>query len=189
MTLKVAIVVGNPKPMSRTLRIAELLVKKLLAGKSFSLETIDLAEHASEMFKWPSDTMAGLNELVARSHLVVVASPTYKATYTGLLKAFLDRYPANALRGVVAIPVMTGADHSHSMAPVVNLAPLLVELGATVPFGGFYFAVNQMDRLEDLIAAAASGSAATIHALCRIVHDFPPSTGAYAEANEETDHG
>ena len=70
--------------------------------------------------------MAALNASVAESDLVVFASPTYKATYTGLLKAFLDRYPANGLAGVTAIPVHTGADYSHAMGPTYNLAPLLV---------------------------------------------------------------
>ena len=41
--------------------------------------------------------------------LVVVASPTYKATYTGLLKLFLDRFAGGTgLRGV-AVPLMLGA--------------------------------------------------------------------------------
>lgn len=151
MTLKVTIVVGNPKPKSRTLRVAELLVERFLGEHPYDVNIIDLANHASEIFQWPSDHMAQLNGQVAESDLIVVASPTYKATYTGLLKAFLDRYPANGLQGVIAIPVMTGADLGHSMAPVVTLGPVLVELGATVPFKGFYLAINQMDRLDEFI--------------------------------------
>lgn len=45
---------------------------------------------------------------------VVVAAPTYRAAYTGLLKAFLDRYPSNGL-SVTAFAVMTGASATHSM--------------------------------------------------------------------------
>ena len=102
MSLKVTIVVGNPKPASRTRKVAELLVEKLLAPGAYSLEVIDLADHTAEIFAWPSEEMAGLNASVAESDLVVFASPTYKATYTGLLKAFLDRYPANGLAGIPA---------------------------------------------------------------------------------------
>jgi len=32
-----------------------------------------------------------------------------KASYTGMLKAFFDRYGNNGLAGVTAVPVMTGA--------------------------------------------------------------------------------
>jgi len=89
--------------------------------------------------------------MVADADLLVVASPTYKATYTGLLKAFLDRLPHLNLRGVVAIPVMTGADLRHSMAPDTHLRALLVELGATVPTHGLYFVIDDMGRFEDVI--------------------------------------
>ncbi|MFG6446436.1 NADPH-dependent FMN reductase [Microbacterium sp. P07] len=156
MTLKATVVVGNPKPQSRTLKVATTLIERLLEPGSFDLTVIDLVEHQSEIFSWPSEKMAGLNAHVAESDVVVFASPTYKATYTGLLKAFLDRYPANGLKGVVALPVLTGADATHSMGPTFTLAPLLVELGATVPGRGFYFVSSQMDRLDELVDAAAA---------------------------------
>jgi len=71
-----------------------------------------------------------------RSDLVVVASPTYKATYTGILKSFFDRYNSDALVGTVSIPVMTGAAPIHALAPEVHLRPLLVELGSSTPTRG-----------------------------------------------------
>jgi FMN reductase len=155
MTLAVTVVVGNPKPASRTLQVAVSLVEHLVEPGSYDLSVIDLAEYVDQIFAWPSETMAGLNQRVADSDLVVVASPTYKATYTGLLKAFLDRYPAGGLQGVVAIPVLTGADLSHSMGPDVNLAPLLVELGAVVLGRGLYFVSGHMDQLDEIVAQAA----------------------------------
>jgi FMN reductase len=162
MSLRVTIVVGNPKPKSRTLRVAEILVEQLLEPGSYDLEVIDLAEHTAEIFAWPSEEMAALNTRVAESALAVFASPTYKATYTGLLKAFLDRYPANGLSGVTAIPVLTGADQTHSMGSTVNLAPLLVELGAVVPGRGFYFVAGQMNQVDDIVAEAAAEYAANL---------------------------
>jgi len=156
MAVKVSVVVGNPKPQSRTLKVATTLVEHLLEPGSYDLTVIDLAEYESDILVWPSDRMAALNSDVAASELVIFASPTYKATYTGLLKAFLDRYPSNGLAGVIAIPVLTGGDQSHSMGPTYNLAPLLVELGAVVPGRGFYFIASQMDRVDELVADAAA---------------------------------
>src|SRR5258708_7944598 len=115
--LKVSVVVGNPKPSSRTAQIAAHLVTTLLRADAYESTLIDLARHAGQLFEWPCDELAALSQRVADSDLLVVASPTYKATYTGLLKAFFDRYPNLGLRGVVAIPVMTGADWRHAMAP------------------------------------------------------------------------
>ncbi|PZU39454.1 MAG: NADPH-dependent FMN reductase [Microbacterium sp.] len=168
MSLKVTIVVGNPKPLSRTRKVAELLVEKLLEPGSYTLDVIDLADHTDQIFAWPSEKMAGLNARVAESDLAVFASPTYKATYTGLLKAFLDRYPANGLAGVTAIPVHTGADFSHAMGPTFTLSPLLVELGATVPGRGFYLALSQMDQLGEVVAAAAAEYAANLSRLSTV---------------------
>jgi FMN reductase len=152
--MKICVVVGNPKPDSRTLDLTERLAHMIGAkADSYELTTIDLARHSAEMFAWPSASMAALNEEAATSDLLIVGSPTYKATYTGLLKSFLDRYPALGLRGVCAIPVMTGAGKGHSMAPEVNLRPLLVELGAIVPTRGLYFETPNMEMLDEFLAA------------------------------------
>jgi FMN reductase len=79
---------------------------------------------------------------------VVVASPTYKATYTGLLKAFLDRFPHQGLGGVTAVPLMLGGSPAHTLAIEHGLRPLLVELGASVPTGGLYVLDSEHDRPE-----------------------------------------
>jgi FMN reductase len=180
MTLKVSIVVGNPKPKSRTLKVAETLVAKLLTGAAYDLEIIDLADHIDDVLVWPSEKMDALNERVASSDLAIFASPTYKATYTGLLKSFLDRYPANGLTGLTAIPVLTGADLTHSMGPTVNLAPLLVELGATVPGRGFYFVISQMDRLDEIVQAAADEYATNLRRIANLVSSLPAGTPSLA---------
>ncbi|WP_125131183.1 NAD(P)H-dependent oxidoreductase [Microbacterium sp. 10M-3C3] len=176
MTTKACVVVGNPKPRSRTLTVATTLVEHVLDPGTYDLTVIDLADHIDEIFTWPSETLGELNALVADSDLVVFASPTYKATYTGLLKAFLDRYPANGLAGVVAIPVLTIADGTHSMAPTHNVAPLLAELGAIVPGRGFAFVSAHMDRLDEIVEAAASEYRANIARVAALA----PATAAVA---------
>lgn len=168
MALKAVIVVGNPKPKSRTLRVAKTLVEKLLTPGTYELEIIDLADHLDEIFAWPSDKMAALNEQVANSDLAIFASPTYKASFTGLIKAFLDRYPANGLAGLTAIPVHTGGDLRHAMGPTVNLAPLLMELGAVVPGRGFYFVIDEMDRLDQIAGRAAAEYGANLTGLAAV---------------------
>src|SRR3954453_17533920 len=172
--LKVVVLAGNPRPKSRTLQVAVTLVQKLLGdtdetGGGYDLTVVDLALHSAHIFEWPSETMAALSGKVADADLLVVASPTYKATYTGLLKGFLDRYSANGLRGVTAIPVMTGADRTHAMGPDVNLRPLLVELGASVPTRSLYFVTSQMDQMEQIVADWATENAAAVRLLAPLV--------------------
>jgi FMN reductase len=144
-----SVLVGNPKVESRTLQVAEALAEEIAAAVDVERRpSIDLALYAQQMFDWPSDVMAELTEAVATSDIVIVASPTYKATYTGILKSFLDRYPNCGLAGVTAIPVMTGASQMHAMAVDTGLRSLLVELGASVPTRGMYFQMSQMATLQ-----------------------------------------
>ncbi|MEW2503802.1 NAD(P)H-dependent oxidoreductase [Amycolatopsis sp. NPDC047767] len=165
--MKTTIVVGNPKPASRTRQVAEALLDRLVKDDA-DRQVIDLADCSAEIFTWPSDVMSALNERVAGSDLVVIASPTYKATYTGLVKAFLDRYAAGALTGVTAIPVMTGGSPAHAMGVDSHLAPLLTELGAVVPGAGWYFETSSMDSLDTLAEEAAARYARTIGQLARL---------------------
>ncbi|KRF36895.1 NADPH-dependent FMN reductase [Nocardioides sp. Soil805] len=138
-TPRVAVVVGNPKPLSRT-HAAALTLAERLGGADL---VVDLADVAGELFDWSSTRVTDLVEQVAAADLLVVASPTYKATYTGLLKAFLDRFPHEGLAGVVAVPLMLGAAPVHALAPEHGLRPLLVELGASVPTRGLYVLDSQ----------------------------------------------
>jgi len=137
---RIAVVVGNPKPASRTLNVATTVADVLAAELGTDPEhlVVDLAEHAGDLFDWGAPRLTELTEQVASAGLVIAASPTYKATYTGMLKAFFDRYGNNGLAGSVAVPLMTGAAPIHQLAVEVHLRPLLVELGAAVPSRGLY---------------------------------------------------
>ena len=57
--------------------------------------------------------------------MLVIASPTYKATYSGLLKAFLDRLGTGALAGAAAVPILLGGAQNHQLAIDVHFVPLL----------------------------------------------------------------
>lgn len=135
------VIVGNPKAGSRTLAAATHLADQL-GGADL---VIDLAEHGSELFDFKSTTVAGLVEQVKASHLLIVASPTYKATYTGLLKSFLDWFPADSLAGATAVPLMLGGSPTHALAPEHGLRQVLVELGASVPTRALYLIDSAYD--------------------------------------------
>ncbi|MGH3248545.1 MAG: NAD(P)H-dependent oxidoreductase, partial [Trebonia sp.] len=111
--------------------------------------------HAPRLFDWADEDLTALTARVAAADIAIFASPTYKASYTGLLKAFLDRYGNNGLAGVTAIPVMTGGWPGHLLAVEVHLRPVLVELGATVPSRGLYVTEPE---LADVPAAVAKWS-------------------------------
>jgi FMN reductase len=134
--MNVAIVVGNPKPRSRTWQAAQLVAEKI-AGRPADL-SVDLVDVGAALLDWQDQQVAQTIKDVAASDLLVVASPTYKATYTGLLKLFLDRIAGGGLAGVTAVPLMLGGDWRHSLAADMLLKPVLVELGATCPTRGLF---------------------------------------------------
>lgn len=170
---RVAVVVGNPKPQSRTLAAACHLAREL-TGADADL-VVDLAGLGTALLDRNDVEIDRLVEQVCAADLVVVASPTYKASITGLLKLFLDRFPSGALTGV-AIPLMLGAGPTHALAPEYTLRPVLSELGALTPAPSLY--LQETDYAD---AAAYESWLATarpvVHALLR--HDHDP-TGAHA---------
>ncbi|MCW2696428.1 MAG: ssuE 1 [Modestobacter sp.] len=135
--MTVALVVGNPKQASRTLDAGVALATALTDGPPDVV--IDVATLGAGLLGWGDQRVRAAVQQVASSDVAVFASPTYKATYTGLIKLFLDQFATGAgLRGVVAVPLMLGAGPSHAMAPDLLLKPVLVELGATCPTPGLY---------------------------------------------------
>jgi FMN reductase len=134
--MRVAVVVGNPKPKSRT-HDAGVLVARTLAGKDPDL-VLDLIELGPALLQFGNADVERAVQSVRQCDVAVFASPTYKATYTGLLKLFLDQFPSDGLAGVIGIPLMLGAGPAHAMAPDLLLKPVLVELGATCPMPGLY---------------------------------------------------
>lgn len=139
---QVAVVVGNPKPQSRTLSAANYLAHQI-TGVDADL-VIDLAETGRALLDYPNDIVDRLVGRVGAADLVVVASPTYKASITGLLKLFLDRFPSGGLTGV-AVPLMLGAGPGHALAPEYALRPVLTELGALTPVRGLYVRDSEHD--------------------------------------------
>lgn len=150
----VGVVVGNPKPRSRTLNVAEAVAIAAAGATGLAdaeRTTVDLADLGPHLFDWSSADVRAAVDAIRSCTLAVVASPTYKASYTGLLKAFLDWFSTTDLDGVTVVPVMVGAGLQHALAVEVHLRPVLVELGATLPTRGLYVTEDQLDTLGDVI--------------------------------------
>ena len=151
--------VGNPKPESRTLAVAAAAARAVIdaAGLTSACQLIDLSVLARRLLlAEPSPAVEEAIEQVMAADLVVVASPTYKGTYTGLLKVFLDRLPHRALAGTIALPLLVMGAPQHALAVEVHLRPLLVELGATVPTPGLAVLESQLGTLDDVLAPWAA---------------------------------
>jgi FMN reductase len=145
---EVIVLVGNPRPESRTLK-AGVLIAKALVNRDPDL-VIDLATIGVELLDPESRRVTELVERLKVARVLVVATPTYKGAYTGLLKLFLDRFAAGALSDVVAVPVMLGASSTHALAVEVFLKPVLVEIGASCPGPGLFLIDSSYDDLAQV---------------------------------------
>ncbi|GAA4370839.1 NAD(P)H-dependent oxidoreductase [Nocardioides caricicola] len=141
--IRTAVVVGNPKPESRTLA-ATIHLTRELTGADPGL-VVDLATVGPALLDWSSPEVAGLVAGVGDADLVVVGSPTYKGAYTGLLKLFLDRFAARTGLSGIAVPLMLGGSPAHALAPELTLRPLLTEIGGTVPGRGLFVLDSRYD--------------------------------------------
>jgi FMN reductase len=156
--MSIVALVGNPREGSRTRAVAveaaQAVGRRL--GYDGPHDVVDLSALGPHLLSpTPSPGVEVALELVTEASMLVVASPTYKGTYTGLLKVFLDRVPTGALRGITALPLLVMGDPAHSLAVEVHLRPLLVELGATVPTPGLALIESQLPRLEEHLTAWA----------------------------------
>jgi FMN reductase len=138
-------VIGNPRPESRTHGLARTLVTQIAtAVDAIELEEVDLAVLGSAVLDWGDAAAGAAVKRALAADILVVSSPTYKGSYSGLLKGFLDRIGGGALAGAAAIPILLGGAPNHTMAVNVHFAPLLVELGAVVP-GGLFVLESDVD--------------------------------------------
>ncbi|MBV9607858.1 MAG: NAD(P)H-dependent oxidoreductase [Solirubrobacterales bacterium] len=139
MSSPIVTVVGNPRRDSRTHGLARTLAGALARElDSDAPVEVDLATLGPAVLD-PDDERANaaIDDVLA-GEVLVIASPTYKATYSGLLKAFLDRLGTGALAGAAAVPVLLGGASNHQLAIDVHFVPLLFELGAQVPGRGLF---------------------------------------------------
>ncbi|GAA4556921.1 NADPH-dependent FMN reductase [Pseudonocardia xishanensis] len=150
---RIGVLVGNPRPRSRTRHVARALAMTLADRTGADrAETIDLADHAAVLFEPDGRNVRRLDHEVRACGLVIVASPAYKASYTGLLKCFLDRVPGGGWAGVTAVPLMTAATPGHAAAAGLALRPVLEELGAHVPVAGLAFPIADFGRVGRVVA-------------------------------------
>lgn len=123
---------GSPSPVSRSASLLRL-ARSRLAAHALSYRGIavrDLPAEALLHGQLGHPLLRQAVDAVAAADLVLVATPIYKAAYSGVLKAFLDLLPQDALHGKTVLPLATGGSLAHLLAVDYALKPVLSALGA-----------------------------------------------------------
>ena len=146
----VLILTGSPSPHSRTAALA-LHVGDELAQEGHDVDVINLRglPPAALLSADAADpTIAAAVRAVIAADAVVVATPIYKASYSGLLKVFLDLLPQSALQGKVVLPLATGGTVAHLLAIDYGLRPVLQSLGARHITAGRFVLDTDIDHVS-----------------------------------------
>ena len=161
-SLQIVTVVGNPRPDSRTHTLARTLAAELArTWPGAGVSDVDLAVLGPAVLDPADPAASAAVAQVLDADVLVLASPTYKATYSGLLKSFLDRLGTGSLAGKAAVPILLGGAPNHQLAVDLHFAPLLLELGAAVPVRGLFVLESDVDGFASFAAkwAVANGPA------------------------------
>ena len=148
--MRAVAVIGNPRLGSRTRQAADLVVARLTDAPPSAV--VELSELGPALLGWGEPSVASAKEQVHAADLLVVASPVFKASFTGLLKLFLDQFDAGELAGKPTVPLMLGGSAAHTLVGEVHLKPVLNEIGASCPTPALYLIDSEWDTSPALAA-------------------------------------
>ncbi|MFM2036392.1 MAG: reductase [Pseudomonadota bacterium] len=172
--MSVLLIAGSPSEHSRSSALLDAVAARLRAKadhRRLALERLqirDLSPQALLLADWGHPSVKRAIAQVESARALVIATPVYKAAYSGVLKVFLDLLPQTALKGKAVLPLATGGSPHHMLALDYALRPVLQSLGARHILPGVYASDSQIpkddaghyqigaeiqDRLDDGVAA------------------------------------
>ena len=157
--LTLAVVTAGLSEDSTTTRLGEAIAKAASgavenAEQHVNIKVIqlrDLAHGLTDMMitHVASPAVQDAIDTVLNADGLVAASPTYKASYSGLFKQFFDVIDESALENLPTVVAATGGSPRHSLVLDTALRPLLSYLKALVLPLGIYAASEDWGH-EDL---------------------------------------
>jgi FMN reductase len=145
--VRIVAVSGSPSDTSNTARLAEYVVSTLRerGATATHMRVTELDATALLRANISETSIASAISAVEGAHGVIIATPVFKAAYSGLLKVFLDLLPQYALAGKAVLPLATGGSPAHVLAIDYGLRPVLSSMGARHIVQGFYAIGSQIE--------------------------------------------
>jgi FMN reductase len=122
---------GSHSASSSTHAVATLAAEIYGSGEIVDLVTLDPAGLIGSV---PSPDVGALLQAIDEASILVLVTPIYRATYSGLLKVVFDQLPAAGLKGKAAVLAATAGGPAHYLALDTGMRALVASLdGWTVP--------------------------------------------------------
>ncbi|MER6028524.1 CE1759 family FMN reductase [Streptomyces sp. NPDC001851] len=152
-------------------RLAAAVDRRTPAGIQV-VELRDLAVQIAHAFTngFPGGALAAAQDAVAGADGLIVVTPVFSASYSGLFKSFFDVLDKDALVGKPVLIAATGGTARHSLVLEHALRPLFAHLRAVVVPTGVYAAsedwgeqglAGRIERAAGELAALLAGPSAT----------------------------
>ena len=144
--MSVLLIAGSPTSPSRSTALLDAAALRL-QRRGLSVQRLavrDLPAQALLHADFGDAKVQQATDAVARAQAVIVATPVYKAAYSGVLKAFLDLLPQTAFKGKTVLPLATGGSPYHMLALDYALRPVLGALAARQILPGVYATDSQV---------------------------------------------
>ena len=94
--------------------------------------------------RFDSPKIIDLLQQIENADGLVIATPVYKASFSGALKTVLDLLPERALSHKVVLPIATGGSIAHMLAVDYALKPVLSALKAQEMLHGIFAEDSQI---------------------------------------------
>lgn len=156
-TIRVVGVSGSPTDPSRTTALVRRVTEAFAERLGADAEVIELATVLPALAAGGYRPNLGHEaqealELVETADLLVVGSPAYRATYSGLFKLFFDYVGQYALVDIPVVLTATGGSDRHALLVEHQMRPLFGFFQAlTLPLGIF---ANERDFTDYRVDSA-----------------------------------
>ena len=145
----VLLIAGSPSEQSRSAALLDAVGDRLALQGGLAVDRLNIRELPAGpllLAEWGHPAIVKAIEQVSRAAVIVVATPVYKAAYSGVLKVFLDLLPQTALKGKTVLPLATGGSPHHMLALDYALRPVLQSLSARHILPGVYATDAQVPK-------------------------------------------
>ncbi len=148
--MSVILIGGSPQLRSRSGVLLSVLAAALqqqgLATQSYQVR--DFAAEDLLFGRFEAPPVQAFQAAVAAAEGVVVATPVYKASFSGALKTLLDLLPQQALQHKVVLPIASAGSPAHLLALDYALKPVLSAMKAQEIIAGVFAEERQIHGHE-----------------------------------------
>ncbi|MBA9047397.1 MULTISPECIES: FMN reductase [Streptomyces] len=183
--MKLVVVSAGLSVPSSTRLLADRLAAAVADRTPVGIEVIELRDLAVEIAHqftsgFPGKALAAAQDAVTGADGLIVVTPVFSASYSGLFKSFFDVLDKDALTGKPVLIAATGGTARHSLVLDHALRPLFSYLRAVVVPTGVYAASEDWgaEGLPERIERAAQELAAL---LPKTEHRKEPGVVPFAE--------